>query len=153
VIVRWQDTADGVLRGRARTWQHRGMGLPVAVKGVASMRLGVGAVAVLAPRLGAKLFKFPAADTNASSMALSGMFGVREAVLGTIMLTAAEAPRARLKQLYQLNAMVDGVDALVMLLLAARHKSLRVAALMILPLAASSVAGHLKAAQEIGVTA
>jgi hypothetical protein len=129
------------------------MGLPVAVKGVAGMRLGVGGVAVLAPRLGAKLFKFPAEDVNGSMMALSGMFGVREAVLGTIMLTAAEAPPARKKQLFQLNAIVDAVDALVLVVLALRNKKLRLPALMVLPLAASSVAGHLKAAQDVGAVA
>jgi hypothetical protein len=127
------------------------MGLPASVKSLASMRLAVGGIAVLAPRLGSKLFKFPAEDVNGSTLALSGMFGVREAVLGTIMLTAQEAPPARQKQLFQLNAMVDGADALILLVLALKHKSLRLPAVMILPIAAGSVAGHLKAAKEIEV--
>jgi hypothetical protein len=74
-------------------------------------------------------------------------------VLGAIMLTAAEAPPARKKQLFHLNAIVDAVDALVLIVLALRNKKLRLPALMVLPLAASSVAGHLKAAQDVGAVA
>src|SRR5258708_39737149 len=77
-------------------------------------RAVVGAAALLAPRITGMLMGFPKDEMTPSAVTMGRFFAVRELVVAGATLRAAAAG-ARGTELYALNALVDGGDAVVVL--------------------------------------
>ena len=107
--------------------------------GLSAGRTVVGTLALLAPELTGRLFGYPKADINPSTVTLARMFGVREVAIGAANLVWLSS-RPPTRMLAGLNLAVDGGDAAVSLAgLVARNGRAR-ANLMAL-LVAAPVAG------------
>jgi hypothetical protein len=76
----------------------------------AGVRIVVGALLLLTPGLGRRVFGVPDNQDNGSVRLLARLFGVRNVVLGTWALMAQDQEPERRRVCYQLNAVVDGVD-------------------------------------------
>lgn len=94
------DDLEGRLQGIARNLSY--------------LRAGVGATTLLAPRIAGIIMGFPKDEMSASALTIARFFGVREMVLAAATLRAS-ADQPRNQQLYELNALVDGGDAAVVL--------------------------------------
>lgn len=128
------------------------MDLPLSVKGLTAMRVGVGLVAIAAPSLFSRLFGLPPAEAR-TSMAIMGssFFGIRELALAALTAGASTAePRAR-RRLLLVNAATDGLDLAVLGARAVRQPALRRGVLLFGPGAVGSVVLHLRAAAKVEI--
>lgn len=107
--------------------------------GLSAGRVAVGVSAFLAPERTARLFGFPKADLNASTLTMTRLFAVREIAIGTaslLWLTRHEPTRT----FAALNLVVDGGDAISTIVgLASRRGGARANALNLLIAASVAV--------------
>jgi hypothetical protein len=128
------------------------MDLPLTVKGLTAMRLGVGLTAIAAPSAFSFVFDLPRAEARTPTAMMGyAFFGVRELTIAgcTVGATATE-PRS-LRRVLLACAATDGLDLAVLGLQALRRPALRRAVLLFGPGAALSVLLHLRAARNVEV--
>lgn len=114
---------------------------------IAGGRIAVGVASVLAPRTAAKLFGFPSDHDNGTARAMGRLFGVREIVLGAMVLKLQDDPRIA-PDLYRLNACVDAGDAAAMATALIHRDGIDRGAVLTLFVALGAVAGWVRMAQE-----
>jgi hypothetical protein len=79
---------------------------------LAGIRIAIGSLAILTPRLGLRLFGFPVEHDNPTAGLLGRLFGVRNVLLGLEVLNADDDP-VELERMAGMNATVDAADALL----------------------------------------
>jgi len=123
-----------------------------SVMGLAAVRVGIGMAALAVPTSFAIGFGRPRAEARTPmALTVGSFFGVRELVLGGLVLGAgADEPRAR-RRLLVACAVTDGLDLVVLGAKAVRRPALRRAALLLAPGAVASTFLHLRAARKLEV--
>jgi hypothetical protein len=106
---------------------------------LAGARIAVGVGALLAPRTTSRLFGFPTAHDSGTARAMGRLFGVREVVLGALVLRLKDDPRVA-RTVFQLNACVDAGDAASMGIALVHRDGIDRAALMTLLVATGAAA-------------
>lgn len=96
----------------------------------AGARIAIGALLLLAPGLGRRVFGIPDNQDNGSLRLLARLFGVRNVVLGTWALMARDQEAEQRRVCYQLNAVVDGVDVVALAVAGITGEGLVQAAIM-----------------------
>lgn len=132
------------------------MELALTPRHVAYARFGYAAAAFFTPRVATVALGGRPGQVTPAAMGWAGVFASREAALGALSLgTEGCDPGGRRKALL-LNAAVDAVDAVAVVALARRQRSI-LPLIVALPAGLLSVAVHLQAARqlntEIDVTA
>jgi hypothetical protein len=80
------------------------------VTAMGSIRIGIGATALLAPGRSSRMLGFPPEQDTAGARVMGRLFGVRDVALGAMVLDARDNP-GELRRLCALNAAVDAGDA------------------------------------------
>lgn len=128
------------------------MDLPLSVKGLAAMRLGVGVSAIVAPSVLARLLGLSPADARTPAALMSStFFGIRELALTGITVGASAAEPRALRRLLLVCAATDGLDLVLTGARAVRQPALRRPVLLFGPGAAISVLLHVSAARKLEV--
>ncbi|MDP9326290.1 MAG: hypothetical protein M3O87_07115 [Candidatus Dormibacteraeota bacterium] len=96
--------------------------------GISVARVGVGAIAIIAPGVLRRVMGSPASHDSASLDMFSRLFGVREIAVGMHSIAAVQSS-PRKPDVYAHNALVDGADAAVMLVTAIKGGGARRAAI------------------------
>ncbi|GAC1329098.1 MAG: hypothetical protein NVSMB17_05160 [Candidatus Dormibacteria bacterium] len=96
----------------------------------AVVRIGLGAVMLLAPGLGRKIFGVPNDQDNGSVRLLARLFGIRQVILGAWTLQVQDSSVESRRLCYQLNAATDGVDIVALAIAGVTGKGLVQAAVM-----------------------
>lgn len=129
------------------------MDLPVPLKGLAALRLGIGVTAIATPSLLAAAFGLPPAGAKTPSGTMwSAFFGVRELALVGITAGATTSEPRGLRRLLVVCAATDALDLTVVGIRSIRQPALRRAVLLFAPAALLSVFLHLRAAQNVEIT-
>lgn len=118
----------------------------------AGARIAIGALMVLAPGLGRRLFGVPRNQDNGSLRLLARLFGVRSVALGTWALMARNQAAQERRVCYQLNAVVDGVDVAAVAIAGITGEGLVQAAIMGSVLGASELLAWVDLVSDIGPT-
>lgn len=113
---------------------------------LAGARIVIGVGALLAPRTTSRLFGFPTDHDNGTARAMGRLFGVRELVLGALVLSLHEDSRVA-RTVFQLNACVDAGDAASMAAALVHRDGIDRAALMTLVVALGAAAAWTNLAQ------
>ncbi|MGI8610536.1 MAG: hypothetical protein ACR2MY_15150 [Candidatus Dormibacteria bacterium] len=74
------------------------------------VRIGLGAVMLLAPALGRRVFGVPDKQDNSAVRLLARLFGIRQIVLGAWAIQVQNSGADQRRMCYQLNAATDAVD-------------------------------------------
>lgn len=96
----------------------------------AGVRIGLGAVMLLAPGLGRRIFGVPNDQDNGSVRLLARLFGVRQVMLGVWALQVQGRSAEARKLCYQLNMACDAVDVVALGIAGVTGKGLVQAAIM-----------------------
>jgi hypothetical protein len=102
-------------------------GIRKIATGISAARVGVGAIAILAPGILRRVMGLPASHASASLEMFSRLFGVREIAVGMHSIAAVQSS-PRQPDVYAHNALVDGADTAVMLVTAIKGRGARRAA-------------------------
>ena len=129
------------------------MDLPVPLKGLAAMRVGIGVTAIAAPSVFSIVFRLPRTEAR-TPMAIMGtsFFGIRELALAGITAGATKSEPRALRRLLAVCAATDALDLIVLALRSVRQPALRRAVLLFGPAAVLSVVLHLRAVQNVEIT-
>lgn len=82
---------------------------------MAIVRISIGGFALVATGLARVVFRLPQADDSPATRVLARLFGIRNVVLGLITLSLRDAGAETRRRNYQLNAVVDATDVVVLL--------------------------------------
>ena len=110
--------------------------------GLALVRIAIGVGTLAAPGPMLKLFGFPTEHDNASARIVGRFFGIREVAIGALTLAVVQ-DRPRSRDLFALNAFVDGSDAVLALLALVTHRGIPRAAVGTILVATPLAAGWL----------
>lgn len=102
-------------------------------------RIVIGVLALIAPGLTARLFLFPAAHDNGTARVMGRLFGIRDIVLGGLVLHFADEPSVA-RHLHRGLVCVDASDASSAVLALVRRDGIDRAALALLIVAGSATA-------------
>jgi hypothetical protein len=110
-------------------------------------RIAIGAAALLTPRMTSRLMGFPTEHDNPTARLMGRLFGVRDVILGVLVLTMHDDPRIA-RSIYQLNAAVDAGDAASMATAIIGRQGIDRAALSSAALAVPAAFGWIHLAKE-----
>lgn len=96
---------------------------------LAAVRIAIGMLATFLPRLGMRLFGFPAEHDTPTTRAMARLFGIRNVVLGVQVAANAQHPD-RLAHVARVNAGVDAADVAVFAVPLLRRQGIGRAAVM-----------------------
>jgi hypothetical protein len=120
-------------------------------RSMAGGRIAIGVAALVAPRLAARAFGFPTDHDNATARALGRLFGVRELVLGALVLHFENDPRVA-GYIYRLQAGVDAGDATSLGVALVKREGIDRAALGTIVVALGAAAGWTGLARAQGAS-
>lgn len=115
---------------------------------VAYLRLGYGAAALLSPKLATVAIGGRPSQVTPVAMGWARVFGTRDMAFGVLTLSSEDVPPATRRKILLLEAAVDAVDALAMIALARRQRSI-LPLLLAVPPGLASAAAHFLAAQQL----
>ena len=116
----------------------------------AATRIGLGALMLLAPGIGRRLFGVPDAQDNSAVRLLARLFGVRQALLGAWALRVQGKSAEERRLCYQLNAAADAVDVAALAIAGILGDGLVQAAIMGSALGASEVLAWVDLLGDVG---
>jgi hypothetical protein len=109
-------------------------------------RIVIGVLAMIAPALAARLFGFPSEHDNGTARVMGRLFGVRDIVLGGLVLQFADDPAVS-RHLHRGLACVDAGDATSALVALARRDGIDRAALGLFVIAGAATATGIQIAR------